>query len=64
MSFATRDIKEVEEFCLIYFMMTTKMKDYNLEDNEELRKVYRDTMDCQFEHDLNNTSFSNQLESD
>ena len=27
MFFATRDIKEVEQFCLMYFMMTTSMKD-------------------------------------
>ena len=32
--FATRDIKEMEEFWLTYFMMTTNMKDYSLEDKE------------------------------
>ena len=31
MFFATRDIKEVDEFWLTYFMMTTVMKDYFLE---------------------------------
>ena len=45
-------------------MMTIKMKDYNLEDNEELGNVSRDTMEGQFEHDLFKKSFSNQLESD
>ena len=44
--------------------MTTNLKDYFLEDNEELGKVFRDTMGGQFEHDLYNKSFSNQLESD
>ena len=50
MFFATRDNKEVEKFWLIYFMTTTNMKDYILEDNEELRKDFRDTMDGQVEH--------------
>ena len=45
-------------------MMTTKMKDHNIEDNEEFQKVFRGTMDCQYEHDLYNKSFNNQLESD
>ena len=63
--FATGDIKDVEEFGLIYFMMTTNMKDYIVGKNEdELRKVFRDTMEGQFDHDLYNESFSNQLESD
>ena len=44
--------------------MSTKMKDHIFEDNEELGKVYRDTMEGQFEHDLKNKCFSNQLESD
>ena len=64
MFFATRDIKEVEEFWLTYFVMKTNMKVHSLEDNEEIRKVFRDTMDGQFEHDLYNKCFSNQLESD
>ena len=63
--FATRDIKEVEEFWWTYFMMTTNMKDYFVKENEdEVRKVFRDTMEGQFEHDLYNKSFSNQIESD
>ena len=64
MFFATRDIKEVEEFWYTYFMMTTNMKDYFLNGNEdEVRKVFRYTMEGQFEHDLYNKSFSNQFES-
>ena len=62
MFFATREIKELEEFWLTYFMMTTNMKDYFLEENEdEVRKVFRDTLDGKFEHDLYNKSFSNQF---
>ena len=61
---ATRDIKEVEEFWSAYFMMTTNMKDYILVDNEALTKVFRDTMEGQFEHNLYNKSFSNQLDCD
>ena len=64
MFFATRVNKEVEDFWLLCFTLTTNMKDYILEDNEELRKPSRDTMEGQFEHDLYNKSFSNQLESD
>ena len=64
MFFATRDIKEVAKFWYTYFMMTTNMKDYFLRENEdEVRKVFRDTMEGQFEHDLYNKSFSNQFES-
>ena len=59
MFFATRDIKEVEDFWWTYFMMTTNMGDYFLKENEEVRKVFRDTMEGQFEHDLYNKSFSN-----
>ena len=44
-------------------MLATNMKYHFLEDNEEIRKVFRDTMEGQFEHDLYNESFSNQLES-
>ena len=65
MFFATRDIKEVEEFWWIYSMMTTNMKDYfSKETEEEVRKVFRDTVEGQFEHGLYNKSFSNQIESD
>ena len=64
MFFATRDIKEVEEFWYTYFMMTTNMKDYFVKENEDdVRNVFRDTMEGQFEHDLYNKSFSNQFES-
>ena len=62
--FAARGFKEVEEFWLTFYRTTINMKDYFLEDNEEIRKVFRSTMECQFEHDLYNKSFSNQLESD
>ena len=63
--FFARDIKEVEEFWYTYFMMTANMKDYSLKENEdEVRKVFRDTMEGQFEHNLYNKSFSNQFESD
>ena len=45
-------------------MMTTNMKDYFLKEKEdEVRKVFRDTMEGQFEHDLYNKSFSNQFDS-
>ena len=40
------------------------MKDYFLEDNQEIRKVFRETMEGHFEQDLFNTSFSNQFKSD
>ena len=64
MFFATRDIKEVEEFWWTYFMMTTNMRDYFVKENEdEVRKVFGDTLEGQFEHDLYNKSFSNQFES-
>ena len=45
-------------------MMTTTKKDYILEDNEELRNVFGDTIEGQFEHDLYIKFFSNQLEPD
>ena len=64
MFFATRDFQEVEEFWLTYFMMTTIMKDYFFEYNEEITKVCRVTMEGQFEHDLYIESFRSQLESD
>ena len=64
MFFATRDIKEVEEFWYTYFMMTTNMKEYFVKENEDdVRKVVRDSMEGQFEHNLYNKSFSNQFES-
>ena len=42
-------------------MMTTNMKGYN---EEEVRKDFKYTLEGQFEHDLYNKSFSNQIESD
>ena len=65
MFFATRDIKEVDDFWWTYFMMTTNMKNHFPKENEdEARKIFRETMEGQFEHDLYNKSFSNQFESD
>ena len=64
MFFASRDIKAVEVFWWTSFMMKTNLKDYFLEKNEEeVRKVFRETMEGQFEHDLYIKSFSDQLES-
>ena len=62
--FGTRYFKEVDEFLLTNFMMKKNMKDHFLEDKEEIKKVFRDMMEGQFEHDLYNKTFSNQLESD
>ena len=46
-------------------MMTIDMKVIFLEGNEEqVRRVFKVTMEGQFEQDLYNKSFSNQLESD
>ena len=64
MFYATRDNQEEEEFWLLYFMMTTNMKDCISEDNEKFGKIFRDTMEGHFEHDFYNRSLSNQLESD
>ena len=44
-------------------MMTTNMIDDILEDNEEITKDFKDTMEGQFEQNLYKESFSNQLES-
>ena len=44
--------------------MTTNVKDYIIQDNEEFRNKISDTMEGQFEQNLNYKSFSNQLESD
>ena len=63
-SFATSDIKEVEEFWSTYFMKTTNIKDYFLEYNkEDVRKVFGETMEGQFEPDLYKKFFSSQLDS-
>ena len=45
-------------------MMTTIMKDFIFEDNEESRKVFRESMEGQFEHIFYDKSFNDQLESD
>ena len=39
-------------------MMITTMKIYSLEDNKENKKLFRSTMEGQFEHDLYNKSSS------
>ena len=45
--------------------MTRNMKDNCLGDKEEeVRKVFIETMEGQFEHDLYTKSFSNKLEPD
>ena len=65
MFFELRDIKEVKKFWLTYFIITTNMKDFSLEENkEEVRKAFSETIEGQFEHDSHNKSFSNQIESD
>ena len=65
MFFATRDIKEVEDFWLTYTILTIIMKDYFLRGNEEeVKKVFRSTMQGQLEHDLYKKSLSVQLESE
>ena len=61
---ATRVNKGVEEFWLRYFMRTTNLKDYILEDKEEFGEEFRDTMKCQVQHELYNKSSGNQLEYD
>ena len=44
--------------------MTTNVKDYFLEDNKEIENLFGQTMEGEFELDLFNKSFSNQLKSD
>ena len=63
MVFATRDIEEVDEFLITCFMMVTSLI-YYFTDSEKFRKEFRVMIEGQFEHDLYNKSFSNQLESD
>ena len=62
MFFATRDIKDVDEFLITYFMMATNLT-YYFEDSEDFRKKIRVMIVGQFEQDLYNKSFSKQLES-
>ena len=61
--FATRNIKEVGEFLIPYFLMVTNLNDY-VTDSEGIKKEFRVRMEGQFEHDLYYKSLSNQLESD
>ena len=61
-AFATRDIIEVDEFLIIYFMMVTIFNDY-FTDSEEFREEFRGSMEGQFELDWYNRSFSNQVKS-
>ena len=62
MIFATRDIKEVDEFLITYFIVTNLK--YYFTDSEEFRKEFRVMVQDQFEHDLCNKSFRSQFESD
>ena len=57
MFFATRNIKEVEEFWLIYFTMTTTLKDY-IPDCDEFRIEFRDIMEGQFEQNFQKKNLS------
>ena len=46
-------------------MMTTNMKDYFFgEIEEKVRKIFEETIEGQFEHNLHNKSFSNQIDSE
>ena len=45
-------------------MMTTNMKEYIVEENEEIREVIKDTTVGKIEHDLYDKYLSNQFESD
>ena len=61
--FVTRDNKDVDEFVRTFFIMVTILNDY-VTDSRRFRKKFRVIMKRQFEHDLYNKSFSNQLETD
>ena len=60
MIFATLDYKEVDEFLITYSLMVTDFNEY-ITDYEEFRGEFRGMMEGQFEHDLYNKSFSNQV---
>ena len=52
-------MKEVEEFWLKNFNMTTKLKDY-IPDCDEIRNEFSDVMEDQYEHGLHNKSFGGE----
>ena len=56
MFFTTRN-KELDDFLIIYFTMTSNLKNHT-SDIEEFRNEFRNIMEGQFEHDLYNKSFS------
>ena len=61
MFFATRKIKEVDEFLITNFLMVTNLKDhipYYAEIRNELRKYFRDLMEELFYRDSYNKSFT------
>ena len=60
MIFATRDIKGMDEFLKIFFMMVTNLN-YHLNSSKEFKEVFRNNMEGQFGLDLYNKSFSNKL---
>ena len=62
-NFNANYIKELDEFLITNFMMVTIFNDY-VRDFEGFEKDFRNIMEYQFEHDLYNKFFSNQLESD
>ena len=61
--FATRDIKEVDEFLVTYFMMVTNLH-YYFRESEQFRIEFAVRIEGKFKHNLYNKYFSNQLESD
>ena len=60
--FATRKIKEVEEFWFLYFTMVTYLKDNDLATNEEFRKENRGILLELLINHLYNKSISNNVE--
>ena len=63
MIFATRKVKEKDEFSRTFSIIVTNLNGY-VTDSEEFKNEFRVIKECQFEHDLYSKSFSNQLESD
>ena len=59
MIFSTRNIKQVEEFWLKNFNMTTKMM-VNIPDCDEFKNEFRDFMEDQFERSFYNESFGGE----
>ena len=63
MIFATRNIKEVDEFLITDFMMVTNLTFY-FTDSKEPRKKFRVVIEVQFELNLYEKSCRNQLDSE